>query len=154
MQDSTATRGDLYFTQDHEWIDFQGFKAYVGSCKLLSKDSPQLPQIQFKENTGYQKKGKVIATIHRDNCPIPVRMPVDGRIIGINDVLPLNNLDLLPEHHENNEWMLLIEPSRPNDREGLMQIREYKLFCQTEILKKINDAHNRGYFHLHIGSLV
>jgi len=51
MNTDKAAKKDLYYTNDHEWIDFQGTIAYTGIClfKLLGfKEIPLVLKSKVK----------------------------------------------------------------------------------------------------------
>jgi len=51
MNTDKAAKRDLYYTNDHEWIDFQGTIAYTGIClfKLLGfKEIPLVLKSKVK----------------------------------------------------------------------------------------------------------
>ena len=43
---------DRYFTNDHEWIDFQGNVAYTGICGFKLIGIKEIHQIVFNEPLG------------------------------------------------------------------------------------------------------
>jgi len=118
MSKSKTVRRALYYTLDHEWIDFQGAVAYY--------------KIVFAETPGFKKQGDTMATIQNASYQIPVHMPVDGKIIGINEALLSENQNLLAEEPENNGWVALIVPSQPYERKGLIQPEQYKLLMKRK----------------------
>ena len=123
---NTVTR-DLYFTPDHEWIDFQGSVAYVGVCLFKLSGIKQIQKIAFAEYSDYLKQGEVIATIHYDDYQIPVHMPIDGKIISINEMLLTGDEHILLQQPELNGWVALVVPSQHQERNGLLQAEEYRL---------------------------
>jgi glycine cleavage system H protein len=126
MKTLEATRKDLYYTKDHEWINFQGSVAYVGVCPFKLKGIEKIERLEFEEADWLKKKGEVIATLYYDDYAIPVCMPVDGRIINLNDKLIIGDHDVLLQSPDNTGWIALIAPARPYEREGLLQSEQYK----------------------------
>jgi len=117
---------DLYYTHDHEWIDFQGSVAYVGVCHFKLLGFKEVHQITFFDLLEFKKKGEVIATIRYNDYQIEAHMPVDGKVIQVNDALTPENSSLLLQQTETNGWIALIVPSQPNDRKELLLPREYQ----------------------------
>jgi glycine cleavage system H protein len=122
-----STPKDLYYTKDHEWIDFQRNVAYIGICKFKLTGFKQIQSINFKEALGFMKQGEAIATVVYNDYTIGVHMPVDGKILQINNALIENNLNLLIDCCESSAWLALIEASDPHDRSNLLLPKEYKL---------------------------
>jgi glycine cleavage system H protein len=130
MKKLKSFKRDLYYTNGHEWIDFQGSVAYIGAAVFKLKKIPAVEQLQFAENEGFARQGEILVRIECDGSSIPVFMPVDGKIISINEILLEGNHQLLIEHPENKGWLALIVPSKPYERKGLMQPEQYKQFVK------------------------
>ena len=91
MNTEKAMNKDLYFTKDHEWIDFQGTVAYVGICSFKLIGFREVQQIIFHGSTGFRKKGEVIASVQYNDYRIEAHMPVDGKVVEVNEVLVSGN---------------------------------------------------------------
>jgi glycine cleavage system H protein len=117
---------DLYYTNDHEWIDFQGSVAYVGICHFKLLGFKEIHQITFSDLLEFKKKGEVIATIRYNDYQIEAHMPADGKVIQVNDALMPENSSLLLQQAESNGWIALIVPSQPYERKELLLSSEYQ----------------------------
>jgi len=126
---------DLFYTNDHEWIDFQGSIAYVGVCRFKLLGFKQIEQIEFAENTGFKKRGEVIATIRYNDYQVQVNMPVDGKIISLNDLLSTGQENILLQHAENAGWVAVIAPSQPYERKDLLLPKQYQMNGKTKCAK-------------------
>ncbi len=127
MNKEKSTNKDLYFTKDHEWIDFQGTVAYMGICNFKLSGFKEIHQIQFKEPSGLKKKGEIIATITYNDYKIDAHMPVDGRVIEINEALLSGNRRSLLQDAENSGWLALIVPIQPYERKDLLLPKQYQM---------------------------
>lgn len=127
-----SVKKDLYYTKDHEWVDFQGSVAYFGVCRLKLAGIKQIQRIVFAKDIGFKKQGEVIVTIMCNDYQIPVHMPVDGKIIKLNDALLLVNQNILLEQPEHDGWVAFIGLTQPYERKGLMQPEQYKLFTKRK----------------------
>src|SRR5690606_3652145 len=74
-----------YFTDDYEWIDFHGSVAFVGICKYKLIGLKSIDKLQYADITSHIKKGEVLAKITSEDYTILIHMPVDGRVIQVND---------------------------------------------------------------------
>jgi glycine cleavage system H protein len=126
MKTLKATRTDLYYTNDHEWINYQGSVAYVGVCPFKLKGLARIERLTFEEENWFKKQGEVIATLYYDDRIIPVCMPVDGKIINLNDKLMMGHNEVLLQSPDNEGWIALISPAQPYERKGLLQCEQYK----------------------------
>jgi glycine cleavage system H protein len=132
MGNSKPVMRDLYFTPDHGWIDFQGTVAYIGICNSRLSGIKKIKKIVFSRKTGFLNQGELIAVIHGRDCRIPVHMPVDGKIINLNDDHPLIDQNILQMQPENNSWLAFIGLTKPYERKGLMQFEQYRLFTKRK----------------------
>jgi glycine cleavage system H protein len=132
MNNSKPVMRDLYYTRDHGWIDFQGSVAYIGICNSRLSEIKKVNKIVFSKKTGILNQGEVLAIIHGRNCRIPVHMPVDGKILNLNDGHPLIDQNILQMQPENDEWLAFIGLTKPYERKGLMQFEQYRLFTKKK----------------------
>jgi glycine cleavage system H protein len=118
---------DLYFTKDHEWIDFRGSVAYVGICGFKLLGFKEIDQIIFHEPSGFKDRGEIIATIRYKDYQVKAHLPVECKIIEINYELVNGNQNLLLTFPETVGWIAKIAPSQPYDRRDLLLLKEYQL---------------------------
>lgn len=126
MDTKEKTDKDLYYTKDHEWIDFQGSVAYTGICQFKLSGFKEIDQIHYKDPSGFKKKGDVIATISYNEFQIEAHMPVDGKVIQVNETL-LENHNTLLQHAQDSGWLALIVPAQPYERKDLLLPKQYQL---------------------------
>ncbi len=125
MNTAKSVERDLYYTKDHEWIDFQGSVAYVGVCQHKLSPGQSIQEIVFLENQGFLKQGQLLCNLQYASQTIPVYMPVDGKIMRVNEVLLEKGDTDLMRQSKLNGWIVLIVPSLPYGRTGLMQPAQY-----------------------------
>ena len=130
MNKLKSFKRDLYYTNHHDWIDFQGSVAYIGAAMIKVIEAPSLFKLEYVDNKGFARQGDVVARLESDGTTIPVHMPVDGKIISINDMLAEGNHQLLLDQPENKGWLALIAPTRPYERAGLLQPEQYRQFVR------------------------
>jgi len=124
MKTGQQAKKDLYYTNDHEWVDFQGTIAYTGICAFKLTGFKEIQQIVFSQGTGFKKQGEVVASIRYNDYRIDAHMPVDGHIMRVNTEL-LSDRQLLLQHPERNGWLVLIRPIQPYERKGLIMAEQY-----------------------------
>ena len=114
-----------YFTDDYEWIDFHGSVAFVGICKYKLIGLKSIDKLQYADITSHIKKGEVLAKITSEDYTILIHMPVDGRVIQVNDDV-INQPERLLENQITN-WIAKICPLAPYKRDGLISGKQYQL---------------------------
>jgi glycine cleavage system H protein len=127
MKAGKLNNKDLYYTLDHEWIDFQGSVAYIGVCQFKLLGFKEVHQIVFNEHSDFKKKSDVIATIKYNDYQIEVRMPVDGKIVQVNESLLSGNQAILLLQPESTGWIAKIIPSQPYERKDLLLPQQYQM---------------------------
>ena len=130
-----STDKDLYYTYDHEWIDFQGSVAYIGVCSFKLSGFKEIHQINFKEPSGFKKKGDVIATIIYNDYQIDAHMPVDGKVVQVNEILVSGDQSTLLLHPEKSGWIALIGPTQPYERKDLLLPKQYQMNGKSKYAK-------------------
>ena len=135
MNMEKSTNKDLYYTKDHEWIDFQGTVAYIGVCSFKLTGFKEIHQISFKESSGFRKKGEVIATVKYNDYQIEAHMPVDGKLVQVNDTLLSGDQNVLLQNPENRGWIALIVPSQPYERKDLLLPKQYQMNGKSKYAK-------------------
>ncbi len=122
-----STKKDLYYTNDHEWIDYQGTIAYVGVCNFKLIGFRDVHQIIFNEPSGFKKQGDVIATFKYNDYQILAHMPVDGKLLKVNEILLSGDQNILIQYPEDTGWIAMIIPDQPYERKDLLLPKEYQL---------------------------
>jgi glycine cleavage system H protein len=135
MNTAKSRDKDLYYTKDHEWIDFQGTVAYVGVCSFKLIGFREVQQIVFNESPGFRKKGEVIASVKYNDYHIEAHMPVDGKVVEVNDTLVSGNPNVLLQHAESSGWIALIVPSQPYERNDLLAPGQYQMNAKRKYEK-------------------
>jgi len=126
---------DLYFTNDHEWVDFKGPVAYTGICSFKLTGFREIQQISFNEPLGYKKKGEIIATVSYLDYVIEAHMPVDGKVVRVNNELVTGDKNVLLNHAETIGWIAMIAPSQPYERSALLLPVTYRMNNKSRYAK-------------------
>jgi glycine cleavage system H protein len=126
MQTEKSTNKDLYYTADYEWIDFRGSIAYTGVCNFKLLGFKEIHQLKLTDSRGFLKRGDLIATIRYNDYQIVACMPVDGKLIELNEMLTPGNYNILLKYAETNAWIAKIIPTQPYERKGLLLPAQYQ----------------------------
>lgn len=135
MKANNSFAKDLYFTDDHEWIDFQGSVAYTGICKFKLTGFKAIQELAYTDATGFKQKGEILATVRYNDYLITAHMPVTGKIIQINDHFVKGHYEVLLNNPEGLGWLALIVPSQPYERKGLLLPKDYRLNSKSKYAK-------------------
>ena len=135
MHTGKTNNKDLYYTSDHEWINFQGSIAYTGVCSFKLLGFKEIQQLNFAGSPGFMKQGELIATIKYNDYQIEARMPVDGNLVELNETLMRGNLNTLLKYPESTGWIARIAPSEPYERKGLLLPKQYQMNGKSKYAK-------------------
>ena len=135
MKNKESGAKDLYYTKDHEWIDFQGSVAYVGISHFKLIGFKEIQELIFIDPTGFKQKGESIAAIKYNDYQVEVTMPVDGKMVKVNTDLLYGNQNLLLNHAETIGWVALIAPSQPFERNDLLLPKQYQMNGKSKYAK-------------------
>jgi glycine cleavage system H protein len=127
MHMTNLVNKNLYYTKDHEWIDFQDAFAYIGVSNFKLIGFKEIEHIIIHKLSGFMKQGEIIATIKYNDYQIVAHMPVDGLILKVNYILRFGNKNILKKYAETSGWIALIEPSKPEERTDLAKIKKYQI---------------------------
>ena len=113
-----------FYTDDHEWIVFEGIVAYIGVCpfKLIGLD--KIKKIEFADLSARFDKGACLATVFSEEYEIKVHMPVEGWVIESNVRTAETPSDIAKGIKAG--WIAKIRPVAPYSRHGLLQAEQYK----------------------------
>lgn len=136
MNTQSSNKKDLYYTKDHEWIDFQGTVAYIGICKFKLTGFKQIQEIRYNEPSGFKKQGEVIASVKYNDYLIEAHMPVDGKVLQVNEKLVSGNLDILLDGAESSAWIALIVPTLAHERKDLLLPKQYQMNGKSKYAKQ------------------
>ena len=126
MINSPAPEDDLYYTNDHEWVRFQGQIAYVGICTFKLTGIRQIQEVEFTSTAAVKKQGEIVAVLHYESYRIPIHMPIDGEILGFNERLSGENRNTFLQQSQQNKWVALIVPAIPYQSDGLLSPAQYQ----------------------------
>lgn len=134
MNTQESSSKDLYYTNDHEWVDFQGTIAYTGVCSFKLIGFKAIQQVLFNEPMGFKKRGDLIATIKYNDYIIEAHMPVDGKVLEMNTHL-INGDDNVLLKYAESAWIAKIAPSLPHERKDLLLPKQYQMNGKSKYAK-------------------
>ena len=126
MDTRSLTKKDLYYTKDHEWVEFQGPIAFTGVCSFKLIGFKAIQQVIYNEPFGFKKRGDLIATLKYNDYTIEAHMPIDGKLLKMNADLIYGDDDLLLKDAES-VWIAKIAPSLPQERNDLLLPKQYQV---------------------------
>lgn len=115
---------NLYYTEDHEWIKVEGNEAYIGITDFAQEQLGDIVYVELPEVDDELDKDDVFSAIESVKAASDIYMPVDGKILEVNEEL-LDAPELInTDAYEN--WIVKIELSDKEQLEELMTSEEYE----------------------------
>lgn len=122
---------DLYYTEDHEWVKVEGGEAYIGLADYAQDQLGDIVYVELPEVDEEYEQGEAFSAVESVKAAEDVYMPVDGKIIEVNEEL-LDNPALLNEDPYEN-WIVKIEITDKSQLDDLMTSEEYEKFLDEEV---------------------
>lgn len=125
MKMATISRPRMSFTQNHEWIDFNGTVGFVGVSAHRLKGAGKITGIRWHKQQGTVEKGILVAEIQTTGGDIPVHAPVCCQFLGQNRQLA-GNLELILESPQDRGWLFFVTPLKFRQQAPLLTPEGYQ----------------------------
>lgn len=119
---------DLYYTEDHEWLKVEGDEAYIGLADFAQDSLGDIVYVELPEVDDEFEKEEGFSAVESVKAASDVFMPVDGKIVEINEELLDDPALLNQDPYEN--WIVKIEMSDKAQIDDLMTAEEYEKFLE------------------------
>lgn len=122
---------DLFYSDDHEWVKVEGDVAYIGITDFAQDQLGDIVYVELPEIDDEIEKEEDFSAIESVKAASDVYMPVDGKVVEVNEVL-LDNPELLnADAYEN--WIIKVELSDKSQLDDLMSSEEYEEYLAKEV---------------------
>lgn len=117
---------DLKYTADHEWVKVEGKRVKIGITEYAQRE---LGDIVFVDLPGVWEQvdaKSVMVTIESVKTAADLHAPVSGEVIEVNEALK-DSPELINQEPYEKGWIVIIEPSNPQELKNLLNAAEYGL---------------------------
>ncbi|MFL0248573.1 glycine cleavage system protein GcvH [Candidatus Clostridium stratigraminis] len=121
---------ELLYTKEHEWVRVEGEKAYIGITDFAQHALGSIVYVELPEVDNEISEGDTFGTIESVKAASDVFMPIDGKILEVNEAI-VDNPELVNEDAFEN-WMICAEILNNSQLQGLMNADSYEKFCNEE----------------------
>lgn len=119
---------DLYYTEDHEWVKVEGEEAYIGLADYAQDALGDIVYVELPEVDDEFEKEEGFSAVESVKAAADVYMPVDGKIVEVNEDL-LDDPSLLNQDPYEN-WIVKIEMEDKAQLDDLMTAEDYEKFLE------------------------
>ena len=118
-------KGELKYTNDHEWLKISGNIAYVGITDFAQSNLGDIVFVDIDTVDKTLVAGDVIGSIEAVKSVGDLFMPVSGTILEANDQLE-DDPSLLNQDPYGNGWIVKISIENMNELDALLDEDAYK----------------------------
>jgi glycine cleavage system H protein len=132
---------DLYYQpEDHLWVRLEGDLVRVGIDDVAQKSAQSITHVRLKPPGRPVPALRPFGTMEAGKYVGPLRLPVSGTVIEINDAL-LSEAGTVNRDPYGEGWMVLVEPSElENDLANLVHGERLKPWLE----ESVGDWRSRG----------
>lgn len=121
------TPDDLYYTEDHEWLQLDNGTAIVGITDFAQSELGDIVFVEIDPEGTELGQGEVFGTVEAVKTVSELYMPVSGTITAFNDELETAP-ELVNDDPYGDGWMVEIELADESELEDLMDADAYAEF--------------------------
>ncbi|HLR20656.1 MAG TPA: glycine cleavage system protein GcvH [Tissierellaceae bacterium] len=121
---------DLFYAEDHEWVKVEGEEAYIGITDFAQDELGDIVYVELPEEGDELEKDDVLAGVESVKAASDSYMPVDGKVVEVNEDL-LDSPELINEDAFEN-WLVKVELADKSQVDELMSSEEYEEFTSEE----------------------
>ena len=118
------TPGDLYYTDDHEWLRIENGTATVGITDFAQSELGDIVFVELEPEGTELGKDDIFGTIEAVKTVSELYMPVSGILTALNDELE-QAPEIVNDDPYGDGWMIEIELEDPDEIDDLMEAEEY-----------------------------
>ena len=118
-------KGNLSYTNDHEWIKIEGNIASVGITDFAQSELGDIVFIEVETIGENLNKNEVFGTVEAVKTVSDLFIPVSGKVLEFNNALE-DNPELVNDSPYDDGWIVKIEISNTNEIAGLLDSEAYK----------------------------
>lgn len=122
---------ELFYSKDHEWLNVQGDKAYIGITDYAQHALGSIVFVELPEVDSEFSAGDSFGSVESVKAASDLLIPVDGKVLEVNENL-VDNPELVNEDPYEN-WMICIELSDKSQINELLNAENYELHCSKEV---------------------
>lgn len=118
---------ELKYTEDHEWIHFDGDIATIGITDHAQNELGDIVYVDINTVGDALGKGEVFGSVEAVKTVSDLLIPVAGTVLEVNEELD-GEPELVNTDPYGRGWMVKISLSDPDEQSGLMSAEEYEKF--------------------------
>ncbi len=116
---------NVKYTNEHEWIRFEGEEAYVGITDYAQTQLGDIVFVDVPTEGETLEKGETFGSIEVVKTVSDLFLPVGGEILKVNPALE-ENPELVNKDPYGEGWIIKIKPTDTSEADDLLDAEAYK----------------------------
>lgn len=116
---------NLKYTNEHEWIRFEGDVAYVGITDYAQSELGEIVFVDVDTVGETIAQSDVFGTVEAVKTVSDLNMPVSGKVLEFNETLN-DQPELVNSDPYGEGWMIKISVADPAEADSLLSAEQYK----------------------------
>lgn len=123
---------DLKYSEEHEWVrkDADG-KVYVGITEFAQNELGDIVFVELPEIDSKLKANEPFGSVESVKTVSELYAPVSGKVVEVNETLE-DSPEFVNESPYEKAWMIVIEPSEPEEFDKLLDAKAYANLISEE----------------------
>ncbi|MGB8929913.1 MAG: glycine cleavage system protein GcvH [Anaeromyxobacteraceae bacterium] len=122
---------DLRYTKDHEWARRQGVRVIVGITEFAQDQLGDVVYVELPAVGEEVKQGEAFGVVESTKAVSDLYAPVSGKVVEINSPL-VDAPEGINDDPYGEGWMIAVEPSNPEEFDGLLDAKGYTALVQEQ----------------------
>ena len=115
----------MKFTEEHEWLRFEGDEVVVGITDYASKQLGDIVFVELPQEGDIVSKEDEVVVIESVKAASDILAPLDGEIVEINQAI-IEEPGKINEDPQGDGWFFKIVPSDSSQMDEYLEEAEYK----------------------------
>jgi glycine cleavage system H protein len=116
---------ELGYVDSHEWVRTEDGRARIGITDYAQDQLGDVVYVELPAPGKSFAKGAPFGSVESVKAVSELYLPIAGQVVAINPALE-NSPELVNTSPYDQGWMILIEPSRPEELKGLLSVQAYR----------------------------
>lgn len=121
---------DLKYTNDHEWVRFEGQFAYVGITEFAQRELGDIVFVDVPTVGKAIAHGESFGTVEAVKTVSDLFMPITGKVVQVNEDLE-SSPEVINTDPYGEGWIIKLEIAQPKQTENLLSASEYKTLVDS-----------------------
>ncbi len=119
---------DLFYSKEHEWVRFDGNKAYIGITDYAQNSLGDIVFVELPEMESEVDSMSEAGVVESVKAVSPIFSPMSGRIVEVNEELEKSPELLNSDPY--GQFIFAVEIKNSQEKEDLLDAAAYESICE------------------------